>query len=33
MNNWSDAKAMYRFWQNEQVRAVDIIEALAFGCS
>ncbi len=31
--NWSDAKAIYRFWKNEQVRAVDIIEALAFGCS
>ena len=30
---WSDTKAIYRFWQNEKVRAADIIEALAFGCS
>ena len=29
--NWSDAKAIYRFWQNEQVRAVDIIEAQQMG--
>ncbi len=25
--NWSDTKAIYRFWQNEKVRALDIIEA------
>ncbi len=29
--NWSDAKAIYRFWQNEKVRAVDIIEAQQMG--
>ncbi len=29
--NWSDTKAIYRFWQNEKVRAVDIIEAQQMG--
>jgi len=29
--NWSDTKAIYRFWQNENVRAVDIIEAQQMG--
>ena len=29
--DWSDAKATYRFWQNKQIRASDIIEAQQMG--
>lgn len=30
-SNWSNAKATYRFWQNKQIRAMDIIEAQQMG--
>ncbi len=29
--NWSEAKSTYRFWQNQQIRAMDIIEAQQMG--